>query len=278
VIAAMDGYLVCFCLGASGLGLMALGGLGAHKPGHDNDVGSVPLPGSGHVAGHVTGHAAGHGAGHGAGPLAGHAAGHGAGPLAGHAAGHGVPLLKGGALPKDGPAAHDPAPASALALHSARGLAKHAGGRAAGPRGALAGYLLAWLSPRVLFTVLVGLGATGLLARPLLAGAWLFAAALAGGVGFERLIVAPFWGFLMRFGSHPARTLDSAIFEEARAATHFDARGEGLIAVELDGHFVQVLGTLRADQRGAGPRVRAGDRLLIEEVDVERNRCTVSRR
>jgi translation initiation factor IF-1 len=39
---------------------------------------------------------------------------------------------------------------------------------------------------------------------------------------------------------------------------------------------VQVLGTLRAEDRALGVRVRAGDRVRIEDVDVERNRCTVS--
>jgi hypothetical protein len=39
---------------------------------------------------------------------------------------------------------------------------------------------------------------------------------------------------------------------------------------------VQLLGELRPEDRAAGVRVRAGDRLRVEDVDGERNRCTVS--
>ncbi len=284
----MDGYLVCFCLGASGLSLMALGGLGGRHAGRDNDVGSVSLPGAGGYAGGGSA-LAGLGSGRAPGSGLAHGLAHG-GTLGqahahGGAAGHAQPALGGvdpapsaggggvGHARAEGGAGGTCAPA-ALALRSARGERGAAKGRAGGT---LSGRALAWLSPRVFFSALVGFGATGLLARHYLAGAWLLAAALAGAYGFERFVVSPFWNFLMRFGSLPARTLDSALLEEARAATNFDARGEGLIAIELDGHFVQVLGTLRADQRGPGPRVRAGDRLVVEEVDAARNRCTVSR-
>ncbi|MCU0685533.1 MAG: hypothetical protein MUF34_25375 [Polyangiaceae bacterium] len=296
----MDGYLVCFCLGASGLSLMALGGLSGRHAGRDNDVGSVSLPGAGGHAASGAAHAAlgsGRAAGSGLGQAHAHEAmighGHAGGAALGHAQSNGAALGHGQALGggvgraqaasgggvghalNEGGAGGVFGPA-ALALRSARG-----GGRRA-PNGTNAGRtiaarLLAWLSPRVFFSALVGFGATGLLARHYLAGAGLLVAALAGAYGFERFIVSPFWNFLMRFGSRPARTLDSALLEEARAVTNFDVRGEGLIAIELDGHFVQVLGTLRADQRGPGPRVRAGDRLVVEEVDAARNRCTVAR-
>jgi hypothetical protein len=70
-------------------------------------------------------------------------------------------------------------------------------------------------------------------------------------------------------------TLETCIGDEARAATSFDAQGNGLIALELDGHLVQLLGSLRREDRDAGIRVRAGDPVRIDEVDAERNRCTV---
>lgn len=265
----MDGYLVCFCLGASGLSLMALGGLGGRHAGRDNDVGNVSLPGAG---GHAAGGSALAALGSGRAAGSGLAHAHGNGGMLGQAHAHGG---GGGQARAEEGAGGAFAPA-ALALRSARSGGRHAAkGTSAG--GTIAARLLAWLSPRVFFSALVGFGATGLLARHYLAGAWLLVAALAGAYGFERFIVSPFWNFLMRFGSQPARTLDSALLEEARAVTNFDVRGEGLIAIELDGHFVQVLGTLRADQRGPGPRVRAGDRLVVEEVDAARNRCTVSR-
>ncbi|HUQ81725.1 MAG TPA: hypothetical protein VM076_11325 [Gemmatimonadaceae bacterium] len=135
---------------------------------------------------------------------------------------------------------------------------------------------LALLSPRVVFSVLIGFGATGLLLRPTLAGPALLLAALGGGIAFEWLAVAPLWRFLFRFASAPAQTLESCVSDEARAVTGFDAAGHGLVAVELDGQVVQLLGTLNAAERAAARSVRAGDRLRIEAVDAARNRCTVT--
>ena len=60
------------------------------------------------------------------------------------------------------------------------------------------------------------------------------------------------------------------------AASGFDANGQGLVTLEVDGQVVQVLGTLRHEDRALGLRVRAGDRLRVENVDAERHRCTVS--
>jgi hypothetical protein len=128
----------------------------------------------------------------------------------------------------------------------------------------------------VLFSVLVGFGATGLLAGGLLGGVALAALAVAGGVAFEALLVRPLWNLAFRFASAPALTLGSALLDEARATSRFDANGQGLIAVEVDGQLVQVLGTLRPEERASGIRIRAGDRVRIEEVDEERGRCTVS--
>jgi hypothetical protein len=45
----------------------------------------------------------------------------------------------------------------------------------------------------------------------------------------------------------------------------------------VDGQIQQILATLSANDRLlAGARVRAGQRLRIEDVDAERNRCTVT--
>lgn len=135
----------------------------------------------------------------------------------------------------------------------------------------------ALVSPRIVFSFLVGFGAAGLLLRSLVGGGLpLLAATIAGGILFERVLVAPLWRFTSRFESRPAATLESCITDEARAVSSFDARGQGLVAVELDGQLVQVLGTLRHEDRDAGVRVRAGDRLRVEDVDGDRNRCTVS--
>jgi hypothetical protein len=151
----------------------------------------------------------------------------------------------------------------------------HHAGHAHAAGGGLA-RLTSLLSPRVLFSFLVGAGATGLLAGPVLVEPVTMLAAIAGGFVFERFIVAPIWRFFFRFESRPAATLESMLLEEARAVDDFDARGQGLIQLELDGQVLQLLGTLRAEDRGGGNRIRRGDLLRIEEVDPARNQCIVS--
>jgi translation initiation factor IF-1 len=134
-----------------------------------------------------------------------------------------------------------------------------------------------WLSPRVLFNVLVGFGATGMIMERLVGPLLAFPVAVLGGIGFELLVVRPIFNSLFKFGSEPAQTLESSIMSEGKAVTGFDANGNGLIALELGGEVVQVLGTLIPSERNAGVRIRAGDIVRIEEVDSARNRCTVSR-
>lgn len=132
------------------------------------------------------------------------------------------------------------------------------------------------LSPRLLFTFLAGVGATGLLARPFLFEPVLLGVSLAGGVAFEKFIIGPIWKFLFRFESRPATMLQSMVMEEAEAMMDFDAKGQGLIKLELDGQVVQLLGTLSPEEISQARRIRRGDLLRIEDFDAERNRCTVS--
>jgi hypothetical protein len=211
----MDLYITSLLLGATGLGVMALSGLGSR--------GHASAGRSGHGAhGHVHVHA--HGA--------------------------------------HGHAAHASANSHSLT----------AGGRAAASR-----TFWTLMSPRFLFSFFLGFGAAGLIVRPFVGGVVLAAAAVLGGVALERLLVAPLWNFSMRFASTPATTLESAIADEATAVTAFDANGQGIVSVEVDGQIVQILATLQPDHRVlAGPRIRAGQRVRIEEIDAERNRCTVS--
>ena len=136
--------------------------------------------------------------------------------------------------------------------------------------------LLAVMSPRVLFSVALGFGATGLLLHDVLPGPLLVASAIVGGVFFNKFLVAPLWNLTFRFASSPALSLESCITDDATAVTNFNANGEGLIAVVVDGRQVQLLGTLQSQDREMGVRVRAGSHLRIEDVDAERNRCTVS--
>jgi hypothetical protein len=138
-------------------------------------------------------------------------------------------------------------------------------------------HVWSWLSPRVLFNVLVGFGATGLIVERLVGPFLALPIALIGGIAFESVVVRPIFNSLFRFESQPAQTLDSALMSEGRAVTGFDAHGNGLISLELGGEVVQVLGTQLNEEREAGVRIRAGDIVRIEEVDDTRNRCTVSR-
>jgi hypothetical protein len=181
-------------------------------------------------------------------------------------------------------------------LYSARGGAAHSGhsghsgaataripalprGGARGARGAGAG-AAGWrwtnlLSPRLLFSFFVGFGAAGILASSLHEPLRL-AAAVAAGIAFEAALVGPLWRFLFRFESREASTLETSIEDEARAVTGFDANGNGLVALELDGQLVQLLATLAPGERARGVRIRSGDLVRIAAVDAERGRCTVT--
>ena len=217
---------------------LTLGGVG---------LGVMALSGFAHAA-HAGNSQAAHGHGHGH-------AGHG---HAGHATGNAH-------------AGHSHAGHS-QATHPTVASVRHGGGRG----GSGASRLLALLQPRVAFSVLVGFGAAGLLLRPFLPEPGLLVASLGGGIAFEWGLVAPLWRFLFRFASEPAQTLESVVSDEARAVTSFDASGNGLVAVELDGQVVQLLATLNSAERASARKVRAGDRLRIESVDDTRNRCTVT--
>ena len=217
----MELYISSLLLGAAGLGVMALSGLGHHGHG-----GSAPQHG-GHTAGGHGGHA-----GH-----AGHAA------HLGHAA-HTAQV-------------HTDVPA--------------------GIRDATTNVLWAFASPRHLFSFFLGFGAVGELLRPVLGGPMLVAAAIVGAVVFDRLVVSPLWNLSMRFASTPASMLESAVSDEATAVTSFDANGQGIVSVEVDGQIVQILATLRNDDRLlGGARIRAGQRVRIEDVDAAKNCCTIS--
>jgi hypothetical protein len=150
----------------------------------------------------------------------------------------------------------------------------HTGQRGDGHGANPAMWLLA--SPRFLFSFALGFGVVGELVRPLLGGPFLLAAAIVGGVLFERAIVSPLWNFTMRFASTPAVTLESAVADEATAVTSFDAQGHGIVSLEVDGQVVQILATLQPGDRELGVRVRAGQRVRIEDVNPASNQCTVS--
>ena len=189
------------------------------------------------------------------------------------AAGLGIMGLSGFAHTVGGHHAGHASPSSHTGHHA---ISVRAGVRAI-RGGARGGTRLLWalLSPRALFSLCLGFGASGVVLHTVMGGSVLFAVAVLGALIFELGLMRPLWNFLFRFESAPALTLESCIGDEARAATSFDAQGHGLIALELDGQLVQLLGSLRREDRDAGIRVRAGDPVRIDDVDAERNRCTV---
>ena len=225
----MDLYISSMLLGAAGLGVMALSGLGTHGTGSGGAHG-----GHGHLGDAGHGGHAGH-SGH-----AGHV-GH------VHGSAHGSSQTHG--------------PTNVPNAGAGRGMTE-----------------AFWLvtSPRFLFSLALGFGVVGELMRPMLRGPLLLVAAIAGAVVFERLIVTPLWNFTMRFASTPALTLESAIADEATAVTSFDAQGHGIVSLEVDGQVVQILATLQPSDRDLGVRVRAGQRVRIEDVNPTSNQCTVS--
>jgi hypothetical protein len=131
------------------------------------------------------------------------------------------------------------------------------------------------LSPRVLFAAMTGFGAIGLAAAPL-GEPIQFGVALAGAAAFELFLVGPLWRFLFKFESRAALTLESTVEDEARAVTSFDANGNGLVSVDVDGQLVQLLAILAPDDRDRGVRVRRGDLVRVADVDAARGRCTVT--
>jgi hypothetical protein len=133
------------------------------------------------------------------------------------------------------------------------------------------------LSPRVLFSLALGFGATGCMLKNRVPALVVLVAAIAGAWIFERWIVQPVWRLLLSFASTPARTLDNSLLDKAQAACNFDAEGHGLVAVEIDGQVRQLLGTLRAEERKYGVRVRTGDDLIIVAINTRQNSCTVAR-
>ena len=122
---------------------------------------------------------------------------------------------------------------------------------------------------------MVGFGAGGIAAVPL-GEPWQLGAAFVAGAAFETLLVGPLWRFLFRFESRAATTLESAVDDEARAVTGFDASGSGLVAVDVDGQVIQLLATLAPGDRARGVRIHSGDLVRIAEVDAARGRCTVT--
>jgi hypothetical protein len=129
-------------------------------------------------------------------------------------------------------------------------------------------------SPRAIFSVLALYGAFGNL---FVASHMPFAAAAVVAVVpallIERLAVRPLWNLMYRFQGAPSAPLAALIMTEATAITPFK-NGRGVVSVVRDGRLVQMSARLRDEERAVP--VRIGERLRVEEVDVQHERLTVS--
>lgn len=143
--------------------------------------------------------------------------------------------------------------------------------------------LLLWalplLSPLNWFSWLMGAGAAGSLAISLgkTVEPWTGLIALAGAIAFNQGVVRPIWKLVFRFAAEPAKNLEGCLAQIGEAATGFNARGEGLVRLKIDGRSEDVFARLTPQALSEGGRIRSGDRLLVEEVDPHKNECRVSR-
>lgn len=217
-------------------------------------IASMAVMGMSSAGGHAGTHVGGHGGGHGVGHAGGHGAGHGLGAH-GHGAARGSHGSHGG-------------------VH--QGVQGHGHGHSHHSVSSRLSPLMSFLSPRVFFSVALGFGAAGTLGRKTFAEPWMLLLALLCGLAFEMVLFRPTWNLIFRFASAPARTLESAVAEEAIAVTSFDANGNGLVSIDLDGQVRQILARLSQDARQSSTRVRTGDRLFVEDVDLQKNSCVVS--
>ena len=160
--------------------------------------------------------------------------------------------------------------------HGGHGRAGQGRGQSGGSR--LGELLLSLLSPLTLFSLCVGVGATGLILRPyhisdILRGAL----SLGGGLLFYALLIKPMWGLIFRFASTPAGALEGTIAGVAEALSRFDASGKGLVRLTIDGQIVRILAFLEPDERGQADLVKPGDTLTVVSVDGHANTCRVTR-
>lgn len=98
--------------------------------------------------------------------------------------------------------------------------------------------------------------------------------AILGALVLNHALIKPLIGFLLGFASKPSEGLEGTVAHEAEAITGFDARGQGLVSLVVDGESVQVLARLQPGESGS---VRKGDRVVVLDVDPVKNQLTVTR-
>lgn len=100
-----------------------------------------------------------------------------------------------------------------------------------------------------LFGFCPGMGGAGLVLQSAakLSPGLIFALALLAGWALYRLVIKPLMVLTLRFASKPATTLSGAAGQEATADSRFDAKGQGIVTLTVDGHLVRLLATLDSE-------------------------------
>jgi hypothetical protein len=138
--------------------------------------------------------------------------------------------------------------------------------------------LMTILSPLTLFSFCLGAGATGLLVERFHFAVTVVALiALAGGAVFFGAIIRPLFTFLLKFASTPSTALEGVLAHEAEAISSFDANGNGLVQLTVDGQLVRVLALLEPDEHVHPSDIAPGDLLTVTSVDGHTNTCRVAR-
>lgn len=206
----------------------------------------------------------------------GHAGGHQAGGHGHGAGGHGA-HGQGTHAPTHGHGAHGQAGQNgqtAQAQHGQNSQSRTAQAELHGGHGASQIWTL--LSPLTIFSVCLGVGATGLLLRPQhWAGALTALAAIVGGLLFYGLVIRPLWALVFRFASTPGTALEGAVAGECEALGRFDAQGRGMVKLSIDGQRARVLAFLEESDRSQA--VTPGEQLTVISVDTRANTCRVAR-
>ncbi|HEY3255334.1 MAG TPA: hypothetical protein VGJ91_15350 [Polyangiaceae bacterium] len=130
-------------------------------------------------------------------------------------------------------------------------------------------------SPRKVFSLLSLYGAFGNAARNAfhLSPGLAAVSAVLPALLIEWLLLRPLWNVLFRVQAAPSSPLEELISSEARAVVPF-RNGRGMVSAIRDGRSVQLVASLREEQRMLP--VKVGDRLVIEDVDAAQERVTVA--
>jgi hypothetical protein len=128
-----------------------------------------------------------------------------------------------------------------------------------------------------LFSLCFGAGIAGMLAMGHVDAAMLTTVAVVGALVFCLGVTRPLVGVMMRFASTPSEGLEGTVALTAEAMTKFDAKGQGLVCVKMEGQLVQLLGRLSAEDLEHGTHVHKGEQVVVTEVDSKKGTCIVTR-